>query len=184
MKDVISRPQARCCEKGRGILWIHADEAPFEATWCTVSGQDKHEGTLEYAPIQFCPYCGTKLPDASTANGLAGILRQYRIRFDTERKMQEDIRDILKACDIKFVRERKFPGGPIDFLTDAGVGIECKVDGAPSAVLRQLLRYVEEGQSSLKEMLLVTSKGQHRWRDSLRLLDSPFIVLWVGASSL
>lgn len=137
-----------------------------------------------YEPVVFCPFCGLAVSRSDSAAGLCRILEWYTLRFDTEAHLQEDVATVLKVCGIKCRREFQLPGGPIDFRTEQGIGIECKVDGSPAAVLRQLLRYAEEGENQIREVLLVTSKAGHRWRDNLTLCSKPFEILWIGANSL
>lgn len=50
--------------------------------------------------------------------------------------------------------------GRIDFLTADGVGLELKVKGSATDVLRQLERYAHAPHVSA--LLLVTTRAQHR----------------------
>ena len=113
---------------------------------------------------------------------LSNLLSGYRIRFDTEQHMQDDIEDIFRRHSVPYVREFAVGAGAIDFLV-GDVGIECKTKGSPTAVLRQVLRYAEEG-AEIASLLLVTSKASHRWQYKTSLGDKPFRTLWVGAGRL
>lgn len=109
----------------------------------------------------------------------AGLLSRYRLRFGTEKSMQDCIERILDAENVPFVRECRTSTGPIDFLVDGSVGVECKVDGGPSAVLEQLLRYA--GETGITSLILVTSRATHRFTET-ELLGKPFAVIWAAGN--
>ena len=70
--------------------------------------------------------------------------------------------------------------GRIDFLAGA-VGIECKVDGAPAAVARQVLRYCGSGMCD-DGVLLVTTKASHRAIRGINSFPIRVLVLAGGLS--
>lgn len=117
-----------------------------------------------------------------TISELSNLIGSYRIRFDTEARMQDDIADVFTRHSVPFTREFAVGTGAIDFLV-GDVGIECKTKGSSTSVLRQVLRYAEEG-AEIAKLLLVTSKASHRWHYKSRLCDKPFRTLWVGAGRL
>lgn len=112
---------------------------------------------------------------------LITLLRSHRLRYGTERQLQDDIERLLSTTGIPFTREAQLSTGPIDFLTTDGVGIECKIDGGPSAILSQLIRYAEDER--LRALILVTSRRTHRIAVS-ELRGKPFEIVWVAANSL
>lgn len=112
---------------------------------------------------------------------LAALLARHRIRFGTERQMQDDIEQILEAAGIVAAREHRLLPGPIDFLAFGGIGIECKVAGSNSEVFRQCRGYL--GCEECTALLLVTSRGVHRQLPDV-LGGKPTRVLWVATASL
>lgn len=53
------------------------------------------------------------------------------------------------------------PRDRIDFYLPASrIGIECKIDGSATEIMRQLLRYAESPQ--IGALILVTSRNKHR----------------------
>lgn len=104
-----------------------------------------------------------------------GILRRTILRWGTEAQLQAGVAEALG--ELVVTREHQLGNGRIDFLCHGGIGVECKVDGSPSAVLRQLIRYADFAE--VHGLLLVTSRSTHRFRD-LKLRGKPFRVLWVG----
>ncbi len=114
-----------------------------------------------------------------TASEVLSILQQYRIRFGTERQMQDDIEQILRLkTGWEFTREAPLgDAGIIDFIVGGSVGIECKVAGGYSAVMQQLVRYAERAE--VTELILVTSRHTHR-ACTQTLMGKPCYVLWVA----
>jgi hypothetical protein len=111
---------------------------------------------------------------------IADTLRRCSIRFGNERQMQDDIETILSALyPGQAWREYLLPGGRIDFRLFSGVGIECKVDGSLSEVLRQIAGYC--GQADIQGVLLVTSRPAHL-RCPATLAGKPVRVLWVAGN--
>lgn len=111
---------------------------------------------------------------------LTALLQQHRLRYGTERQLQDDIERLFAEAGITYVREHRLSTGPIDFFVD-GVGIECKVAGGPSEILSQLIRYAAE--PSVTAIILVTSRRTHRL-DVTELQGKPLRIVWVAANSL
>lgn len=111
---------------------------------------------------------------------LASLIGRHRLRYGTEKQLQDDIERLLTVCGVPFTREHQTSTGPIDFLTE-GIGIECKVDGGPSAILSQLIRYAAEPE--LTAIILVTSRRTHRM-DIRELQGKPCRIVWVAANAL
>ena len=114
-----------------------------------------------------------------TVEQLAGLLRRYRFPVSDELAFQNALARVLSEHGIAHERERQLgPWGTVDFYLPAErLGIELKVKGSPSAVTRQLHRYVQSPE--IEALMLVT------WRAALgrlpaRLHDKPLTVvaLW------
>lgn len=105
---------------------------------------------------------------------IANILNNCVLHFGTEAQLQADVATALNGTGC--LREHPLGTGRIDFLLD-GIGIECKVDGSPSSVLRQLIRYADFEE--VRGLLLVTSRATHRFSEQ-ELRGKPFRVVWVG----
>jgi hypothetical protein len=84
-------------------------------------------------------------------------LIESRVRgIGTEESVQETIATVLTAARVSFEREcRLSKQDRIDFLVGR-VGVEVKVGGGLSAVIRQLHRYAQSDM--VDELVLVTSK--------------------------
>lgn len=81
----------------------------------------------------------------------------FRINTGPERDIQEAVATILDGAGLKYVREFEMgKANRIDFLIDEGVGLEVKVQGSPSAVVRQLFRYAE--REEIKAMVVVSTR--------------------------
>ena len=89
-------------------------------------------------------------------------LTAARIRCSTESQMHDDVAAALEAGGIPFSRERDLSARDrVDFLSGA-TAIECKIDGSPTDVARQLIRYAESKE--VDGIILVTSRtrlGHH-----------------------
>ncbi len=114
---------------------------------------------------------------------LAGHLKRARLRFATEKLLQDDIETLLAQLGIEAERELRLKArkGVIDFRTADGIGIECKVEGSASNVLPQFQRYCEAAE--IDGLLVVTSCARHRW-DTATLCGKPFAIVWVGGGAL
>ena len=110
---------------------------------------------------------------------ISSVLKSWSIPHQTEREMQEAIEEILEAEGIEFTREHRLDSGSrIDFLTKDGQGIECKIKGGYSAVLRQLIRYAEF--DDIKELVLVSSRSAHREFDNIEVQGKKISVIWAN----
>lgn len=110
--------------------------------------------------------------------GLYCVLSSVRLRTATEAALQQDVERILIEEAIDYDREADLGEcGRIEFLTSQGIGIECKTDGGPSAVLEQLLRYADSDK--IKGLILVTRKHTHRMVPG-ELRGKPAMVVWTG----
>jgi hypothetical protein len=91
---------------------------------------------------------------------VTAALTANRYHHVDEHGLQAGLADALDAAGLGFEREvRLTPADRIDFLVDR-VGIEVKVQGSPTVVMRQLLRYAHSDR--LDALVLVTTRRRHR----------------------
>jgi hypothetical protein len=94
-----------------------------------------------------------------TPEEICAVLRGVQFHFSYEKELQDGIAQRLTAIGIAFLREVILSRGDrIDFLVDR-IGIEVKVDGSLSQVVRQLWRYAQRPEISA--LILVTSRAKH-----------------------
>lgn len=95
------------------------------------------------------------------ADQVAVALRRQSWSVLDEVHLHAGIAAVLDAAGIEHTREVTLPDGAgrIDFLTAGGVGIEVKVAGAPTDVLRQLARYA--AAAPVGALLLATTRPAH-----------------------
>lgn len=107
----------------------------------------------------------------------------FAFRFGTELQLQDDVATALATLKIEYEREKIFgPQNRIDFyLPECCLGIECKVDGSPAEVSRQLVRYA--GLDEIDALLLISSKRRH-YVNRVAILGKPVGWLWVGGGQL
>lgn len=75
---------------------------------------------------------------------LIATLKMYKIPYSSEQEMQEALCLALEAEKIPFEREfRLSDKDRVDFLTKAGIAIECKVKGSALTIHRQIERYAK-----------------------------------------
>lgn len=91
-------------------------------------------------------------------DSVARLISSHRYAFGDEKALQAVMAQLFERHGVVFEREKPLLGGPIDFfLTESSIGIEVKVQGSPSKVSEQLLRYANCPE--LNGILLVTSKS-------------------------
>ena len=91
---------------------------------------------------------------------LGRLLTHRRLPTSSEKLLQDAIGAILEAAEIPFEREVALSREDIiDFLVDGHWGVEVKIDGALSAVTRQLHRYMQSERVS--GIALVTTRMRH-----------------------
>jgi hypothetical protein len=91
----------------------------------------------------------------------AGLLKSYRYSVGTEDSFQRSLEEVLVRHRIQFLREYKLGSeyGRIDFyLPNQRFGIELKVTGSPSEVLRQLHRYAQ--CPDISALILLTARAR------------------------
>lgn len=96
-----------------------------------------------------------------TLDQLADLVEQHKYRTGTEIEFQNGLAQVLDRNGIRYHREYDLGTdyGRIDFfLAEQGTGIELKVKGSPSSVLRQLHRYAR--CLEIESLLLVTARNR------------------------
>jgi hypothetical protein len=96
-----------------------------------------------------------------TAELLADLIIGYRYVIGNESSFQDGLSWILEMNRIVYVREHNLGRafGRIDFyLPDEGIGIELKVKGSPTEVIRQLHRYAQSPE--IHALILVTGRSR------------------------
>jgi hypothetical protein len=92
-----------------------------------------------------------------TAEELVAQIERHRFDIVSEARLQFGLDVLLTNLAVGYEREvRLSPKDRIDFLTRAGIGIECKIQGGVTPLLRQLMRYAEHER--VRELVLVTSR--------------------------
>jgi hypothetical protein len=90
-------------------------------------------------------------------DAVAAAFSGKRFPLEDEVRAQVVIHEALRARFGGLVeREASAPGGRIDFRV-ADIGVEIKLKGAPSAITRQVARYLDS--PSLSGLVLVTAKA-------------------------
>jgi hypothetical protein len=110
-------------------------------------------------------------------------IRAARPSGTTEAQMQAAVQAVLDAAGVRYERERPCgSGNRLDFyLSDWRTALELKIEGGPSAVLRQLHRYAE--QPDVAVLVLLTRKAAHRSLPRM-LLGKPLHVLFLWEHAL
>lgn len=92
---------------------------------------------------------------------LAATISSRRFRVASEADLQVGVERILKEEGETFEREAIMSKKDrIDFLLADRIGIELKIAGSTSDVIRQLMRYAENER--VAALLLVTTRMIHR----------------------
>jgi len=95
-----------------------------------------------------------------TAKEIRKLLAGYRFTFTTEVELQDGIASALCDNHVECEREARLDAHDrIDFLIGT-VGVEVKVGGATTALIRQLHRYAKH--HGITELLVVTSRPRLR----------------------
>ena len=98
---------------------------------------------------------------AAAAESIVGLILQYRYVIGNEVEFQEGLARVFDLNSMLYIREHDLGAafGRIDFfLPGACIGIELKVKGNPTAVLRQLHRYALSPK--IGSLILVTGRAR------------------------
>lgn len=113
---------------------------------------------------------------------LSSILSAARMTFRDEAELQGQIAQLLQAGGIPFERERVLsPGDRVDFLVQPGLGVEVKVGGSRTPILRQLSRYAAHGM--INGLVLVTASLQHAAAFPREIGGKPVDVIYLSGST-
>jgi hypothetical protein len=98
---------------------------------------------------------------------LKNLIGTVQFRFSEEKYLQDGLQVIFQREAVVFWREHNlsFRDRPDFFLPFSGIAIEVKVNGATSAVLRQLERYATHDE--VKAILLITTRLRHQMPEQL-----------------
>ncbi|WP_053235947.1 hypothetical protein [Sandaracinus amylolyticus] len=115
-----------------------------------------------------------------TAERVTTALRSRAFLAANEHELHEGIESALRYDGVEFEREVRLDArSRVDFLTDDGVAIEVKVDGAVGEVARQLERYARSPR--VTSVVLVTTRARHlTLRSFATMADKPLAVVWLG----
>lgn len=92
-----------------------------------------------------------------TVTEIAAILSRKRFTLSTEKDVQAEIDQVLRATVPEHKREVVLDDkNTIDFMVGT-IGIEVKIKGNKSAIFKQLQRYAEFDE--INELIFVTSKA-------------------------
>lgn len=112
------------------------------------------------------------------AQDLIELLKQWKLRTTTEKTLQDDIATVLAGENIEFTREHRLTTIDVIDFRVGKVGIECKIAGAKTTVLRQLIRYASF--PDVEEIILVTTKSSHRELDGEVVQGKRIRVCWIN----
>ena len=120
--------------------------------------------------------------DAVPISGFIEILKSYRYSVGSEDTFQSGVEQALQWHGIVFFREHHLGPeyGRIDFyVPDVKVGIELKVKGSPSQVLRQLHRYAHS--PDISALILLTARARLAF-SPMQINGRPFVSVpvWEG----
>jgi hypothetical protein len=120
--------------------------------------------------------------DAVSISGFLEILKSYRYSVGSEDTFQRGVEQALQRHGIVFLREHQLGPeyGRIDFyVPDAKIGIELKVKGSPSQVLRQLHRYALS--PDISALILLTARRRLAF-SPMQINGRPFVSVpvWEG----
>lgn len=94
-----------------------------------------------------------------TARELAKLIESYRFDCSTEARLQEGLGNLFGEKQLSNRREVPLnQTDRIDFLLANRIGVEVKIQGSRSDLVRQLQRYAKSPM--LNELVLVTSRVQ------------------------
>jgi len=92
-------------------------------------------------------------------NRLSQVIGSKSYRFCNEKELQDGIEQVLYYAGYTLKREVILSSRDrIDFVVDH-IGIEIKVDGSTSSVIRQVHRYAQYDE--LDAILVVTTRSKH-----------------------
>lgn len=126
--------------------------------------------------LDLFPGCGYfSLLSKIKMGALVDAIEDYRYNIQNEMDFHKGLEQAFAEAHLEVVHEYNLgKSGNIDFFLD-GIGIEVKVKGSSSAVLRQIYKYLECDE--VKEIILVTTKNTHRGMPNELLGKSVHVVV-------
>jgi hypothetical protein len=139
-----------------------------------------------FEPYHRCEHCsGTLCESCCHMARISGLLCHVRFNFSNEEELQLGIAELLAKGGYPFEREKRLDvHSRIDFYLPVGVrgiGIEAKVNGRPSEILRQVQRYAMHADVA-GIIVLSRRANAHIIPDSLQ--DKPVRVISLWSSNL
>lgn len=111
---------------------------------------------------------------------ISDVLHAHRFHFTSETELQDGIETALREANFTPQPEVVLTVGErIDFLVE-NVGIEVKVKGSKSTLLRQMLRYAMCPE--IHGLIIATTLARHRGVPPT-LNGKPITLVYLGASS-
>lgn len=99
------------------------------------------------------------LAERISPTDLVRALKAHEYHYANERDLQDAIAVILRRREIPFSREVRLTATDrIDFLVGLGIGVEVKLDGQMTELLRQLARYAQ--CEDVSALVVVTPKSR------------------------
>jgi hypothetical protein len=97
-----------------------------------------------------------------TTPDIIHLLQQYRFAAASEAELHQAVAQALQTGAVPFEAEWVLSARDrIDFFCrESSLGIECKIDGSPAQVMRQLLRYANS--RAIQGLVLITTRNKHR----------------------
>lgn len=98
-----------------------------------------------------------------TPESIVEYLRPYRFPVGNEAAFQETLETVLRR-QFQFLREFNLGDGHgrIDFyFHEEKIGLELKVKGSPSEVIRQMHRYAQSPE--INSLILITGRQRLNW---------------------
>jgi len=91
---------------------------------------------------------------------IVAALDRARFNESSEDALQRGVAEVFARAGVAFEREfRLSPRERIDFLCAGGVGIECKIGGTLTSLIRQLHRYA--GHERIESLVVVSTRLAH-----------------------
>lgn len=113
-------------------------------------------------------------------DAVAKLLREHRFHFANEVELHNGIELVLTDAGHSVQREVRLTAHErIDFIIDGRLGIEVKIKGSTTDLMRQAIRYA--GRPELDGLLVVTTLARHRLPDTLNGKPVVTVYLEVGA---
>lgn len=118
----------------------------------------------------------------ATGNLVKAAIATFRFNFVTEEELHRGLAELFVLTGLQAEAEVVLaPGDRIDFLIES-IGVEAKISGSATEILRQLQRYAASPRVS--ELVLVTRKLQHARQFPPTVAGKPLHLAVLEASAL